>query len=208
MPEKSIRTPSTSGSGNSSFVCEANPLLPASPSTIATEAARWRALRAKLVEKTTYLGSQETRLTLSWCRSRRSEILVTKSETDSIAAALRDREKAIEEGREVPVLRTAQPAILSAVVLISEDDCWLSSDGRWKGANSAAKTLADVKLSFVGCAPPLDPFTKDFGEIISTLESLEGLIKTRGAEGARSVVSVLQGGRKGLRMRHRLFEVC
>ena len=62
--------------------------------------------------------------------------------------------------------------LLSAIVTINVENCWLTPCGYWKGPTSTTKKFEDLKLSFEGGRPPYDFLSKDFDQIIDNSKTL------------------------------------
>ncbi|KAM6492481.1 hypothetical protein JOM56_012205 [Amanita muscaria] len=108
-----------------------------------------------------YLGTPEEKWAekVTWRRVGKAERLVTIEADATAAAAYKVFEESGQEGK---APSPPEPAMLSAVVHVSEDNYWLTSCGMWRGSSAVAQSLADVKPTCVGVAPAHTVFTEDF----------------------------------------------
>ena len=196
-------------------------IMPASQSTLdgsnATAAERLQrrlqAARDALVESGCYLGDSANafRDNVVWKRVGRGNWLVTKDSTqatdepqetdghETVAATEDDDENQPSNNG-----ATLEQATLSAVLLISYDDCWLTPCGNWKGPTTVTKNFQDLKLTFQA-GPPSDTFNifkRDFSTVVDNIkwilnEVAVGDIKSKGFLNPTNM----------LRFRHVLFEV-
>ena len=63
-------------------------------------------------------------------------------------------------------------AFLSAIVQITHEDFWLSSDGGWDGPTFDHPTLADVNISSTGGFPRHEELDPDFITVIDNIDAL------------------------------------
>jgi hypothetical protein len=101
-----------------------------------------------------------------------------------------------------------EPAMLSAIVVLTREDFWLSSDGDWEEPTSKAPMLADVKITCTGASPPHEDLCMEFATVIDNIDELIKRAYTSSyvMENFR-VLSALTLDPKVL-FRHQLFEVC
>ena len=65
-----------------------------------------------------------------------------------------------------------EPAILSAIIFIDYDDCWLTPCGHWKGPSKITKKFEDLKMSFHGKSPSKDFLSQDFSTVFKNTKML------------------------------------
>jgi hypothetical protein len=171
--------------------------------------AKMTKLRAHLVENSLYLGVPSIRESVTWTRSGRSDILVPTESLNEFETAMATRQKALDnkDPSPPPVPSPPEHALLSTVVLISENDYWLTSCGNWRGPTNACKTFADVKPSCVAEASKNSPFDVDFSAYIANLNYLFDLAVTPGFESKKGVIIPSAANTFKLKIRHVLFEV-
>lgn len=59
-----------------------------------------------------------------------------------------------------------EPAVLSAIVILSEQGYFLTSDGNWCGPSEITPHLFDAKGSCIGMAPHVNPFCDDLSSLL------------------------------------------
>ena len=99
-----------------------------------------------------------------------------------------------------------QPALLSTIIFIDVDDCWLTPCGHWKGPSQIAKKFEDIRLSFHGKAPPHEIFAQDFKNIVTNSQYLMQRIASTATKTTTFLVPSKSGG-DAIRFRHVVFEV-
>ncbi|KAK0453827.1 hypothetical protein EV421DRAFT_1766800 [Armillaria borealis] len=102
-------------------------------------------------------------------------------------------------------------AILLAVLRITEKDCWVYPDGKWKGPTQHTNSRADMKLRCSGAIPRAGVFRDDFQHVIRNLESIRNMIASPGSKKRGVLVPVEIGDPKdesGLKVQfqHVLFK--
>ena len=65
-----------------------------------------------------------------------------------------------------------EPALLSAIILIDDTDCWLTPCGYWKGLTKVTKQFEDLKLSFHGKSPTQTFLSQDFETMKTNAKAL------------------------------------
>jgi len=73
-----------------------------------------------------------------------------------------------------------EPATVSAIVLLSDNDFWLVSDAGYCGPGKFNQEFADIKPSCLGGIHDVDPFKVDFTEVTVNVHWLMNCIATRG----------------------------
>lgn len=66
------------------------------------------------------------------------------------------------------------PAILSVIIAIDYDNCWVTPCGYWKGPTTVSPTFEHLKLSFQGKSPSNDFLSQDF---VMAVNNVKGLMK-------------------------------
>jgi len=145
-----------------------------------------------------------------WKRTGRGNSLVTKESADAVDAA--DHARAAEGlgDTKAAVKDVAfENAVLSVVMVISNDEFWLMPCRYWKGPTIATKHFEDVKLSFQGeCPQRFNVFAQDFQHVINNTKWLLNEVAA-GDSDVRSKGFLFPMGEDNgtLEFRHALFEV-
>lgn len=191
-----MHTPSESSSAATATPVSAVELL----------AEKLRNAREALISKSIYLGTRGAAAGLKWQRTGRAgrEDLLVTAET---AAAVDEAQAAHDAHPENTPSPDISPAILSAVVLITEDDFWMTSCGMWKGPTQATPTFADVKPTCTGAAPPHEVFAADFPITCENITAIMEMGRTAGFTEVKGIKVNAIGGAPKLKFRHVLFEV-
>ncbi|KAF7984151.1 hypothetical protein HWV62_16808 [Athelia sp. TMB] len=208
--KSSIPLPTTAREGTPSAVPPATPTRPStaspatSPAVSASEflAEKLRNARDALIARGSYLGVTGVADGYRWERVGRTNKLVTA------AAATAHREAQIEyaanpDSNPVPEI---SPAVLSAVVLITEDDFYMTSCGMWNGPTTAARTFADVKPTCTGAQPDHAVFANDFPAVCENITALMEKARTPGFKDVKGVKVNTGGSGIKIKFRHVLFE--
>ncbi|KIL68346.1 hypothetical protein M378DRAFT_21881 [Amanita muscaria Koide BX008] len=161
--------------------------------------------RQALINSKFYLGvpTAELQPKLTWDRVGRVDHVVSVEAAEAAEVAFNAFYQAnsdLDERKVAPV--AAEPAILSAVVKISEEDYWLTSCGMWREPSPITPTLADVKPTCVGVVPPHAVFANDFRNVLNNVKMLMNMEGTRGMAQRKGVLVK----NHQLRFRHVLFE--
>ena len=136
-----------------------------------------------LKDDTLYLAQDSVRQTVHWLPESRGHRLIVK---DS---------------------KNADPAILTLIGRIGDDDCFLASDGAYKGRTDFTSSLADVKLSCV-CRRPVDEhLAKDFSRALVNLTWLMDKVWTPGQARIGVTLPVGSSTPTQMKVRHILFRV-
>ena len=160
--------------------------------------------RTALLEKGLYLGDTSIINQVSWVRIGKADRLVTNNAATEYRSAC-DLFAADPEAQAPP---TPDPAVLSAVIFIPEEDYWLTSDAGWKGPTAAATSFADVKPSCTGQKPEHEVFAPDFVVVLRNVKDLLEKGRTKGFPEIKGVVVKSNTGASKLKFHHILFEVC
>ena len=171
-----------------------------------------RKVRERLVDSGIYLGISAVCENITWAKIGTAQKVVyvepieaeAKSITSSCAPSPAPSGSPSSLTENDPSL--PEVAILSAVVRISQDDFYLTSDGSYRGPSRFIKSLAQVKPSCSGGVPEAEPFNSDFATTMDNLRWLIGKATTPGFTEKRGVTT---GPNNALRIkvRHLLFEV-
>lgn len=94
------------------------------------------------------------------------------------------------------------PAVLSAILVLSEQGFFLTSDANWKGPSEINPHLNDVKGTCIGTSPQVNLLRDDFTLLIDNARSLQSITATH--EDALCVGFLRN---QTLKFRHVLFEV-
>jgi hypothetical protein len=126
---------------------------------------RFQQIRKRLRYKTFYLGDEDAHRHLTWLSTERGDVVVQKSSN------IADRHGTSSSHNSI-LPDDVYPATLSAIVLLTEEDFHLSSDGYWKEPTHMAATLGDVILSCTGAAPNHEELSSDFGNVVANVNAL------------------------------------
>ena len=170
-------------------------------------------IRKELIETGYYLGDPTNRVhqNVVWKRVGRSHQLFIKPPAPAGEGA--GTLPSPPSSQEFPALEDDERAVLYAVVCISYGNCFLAACGNWEGPSKYAKSFADVKLSFRGCAPTTRTGLGGFeGDFEVAVESGRALMSGIAVEDTRDVGFVMpaEGSLspfESLRFRHVLFDV-
>lgn len=100
--------------------------------------------------------------------------LADSSTLDRVRWAVDGRKTILFEEPNDPSFETdMQPAILSAILVLSEQGFFLTSDANWHGPSEITPHLYDVKGSCVGVAARVNPFRDDFSSLIAHARTLQ-----------------------------------
>lgn len=194
------------------------PSRPPSPSTKSTSssahanpvsafkylAEKLRNARDALVAKGLYLGTGGIANEVKWAPVGHGHLLVT-TETAEMIQHAQDDHAADPDANPMP---DVSPAILSAVVLITEEDFWMTSCGMWKGPTAITPTFADVKPTCTGGSPDHELFANDFRTVCGNVNTVMNMGRTPGFKNIKGVkVGTANGLNPKLKFRHVLFEV-
>ena len=152
-------------------------------------------LRQQLIESGTYLADPQLLDHVHWVPDGRRNVLVYNDE-------LLGNDDA--DGGHV-----SGPAVLSAVVRVSDQSFWLTSDGGWRGPTDFTPFLHQVKATCLGIMPNEDvgQFHWDWGAAVDNAQGLQSLIATPDFSVRLGFVGGGNDGTGHLRFRHILFEV-
>jgi hypothetical protein len=167
-------------------------------------------LRNTLVHDTYYLGTSAIREEVVWRRMGRDNVVVTKESAEAADAAHANKTQDLSETGDKNDADNNEPELIPApltfVAQISPDNCWLSSDGNWKGPTEYTPTFADVKLNCRMVSPELQIFKDDFTNVVNNLQFIMAKIEKKGD---KKFGVFDDNGRSTtyFKMRHKLFEV-
>ena len=160
---------------------------------------RLRRTRDGLLRSGLYLGDENFEIDqVIWRHIGGDNCLVTKTSADAVDAALN---AAPEEDRPIPEYDLA---VLSAVVLISDDEFWLTSCGHWRGPRPFCQKFEDLKLTCTGKSPSGTPFSNDFPTVLANLTAVTNLSARFSRRRGLFVENPLA---RKIKFRHVLFEV-
>ncbi|KIL54711.1 hypothetical protein M378DRAFT_18628 [Amanita muscaria Koide BX008] len=176
-------------------------------------------IRKRLMASGGYLGDPNFRRNVHWVKLGNAHMVMPRVETDGgglvpardaaasapVAEDGNDAPSTSAEFTETEDVMEREVAILSAVVEISGDDFYLSSDGNFQGPNRFTAGLAQVKVSCCGGIPELEPFRSDFVEVKRNVDWMLSEAATRGVH-LKKGFSVGTVDAPKLKVRHALFE--
>ena len=145
---------------------------PANPSESAASVGyhkeRMQNTHEALVTGSVYLGEPGVAHNVTWVHVGRADQLVTNETATEYKSS--GNLSAIDP--ESSTLTNPNATIISAVVLISEEDYWLTVDANWKGPSMVAPNLSDAKASCTGQAPDNEAFVPDFPTVINNIKDI------------------------------------
>jgi hypothetical protein len=95
---------------------------------------------------------------------------------------------------------------LSAVVLISSDDFWMTADAGYRGPGRYVRNFASVKPTCSGGIPDVEPFKSDYSEVVDNVRWLLDTVSTQGFHLKRGFVTGPTNAPR-IKVQHVLFEV-
>ena len=182
---------------NMTALSSSQPSLPSLPSRLST-------IHQRLLESGLYLGDRSVREKVAWAQDGKSHKLVIKSSIPSAEALAMDNDSDSDGSPNSALV--PEPATLSAVVLLSDQDFWMVADAGYRGPGKFNREFADVKPSCSGGIPDVDPFKSDFAEVTANVHWLMDSIATRGFKQKKGFVTGPADAPR-LKVRHILFEV-
>lgn len=97
-----------------------------------------------------------------------------------------------------------EPAILTTVVRLHNDDFFFTSDANYRGPTQFTPNLGKVRATCLGGNPQLGPFEDDYSTVIENLEWLQEQIAHPELQERKGL---LFPGPPRIKVRHLLFEV-
>lgn len=162
-------------------------------------------VRDDLLTSGLYLGDQNFEIDrVIWRRIGFDNCLVTKESADAVDAAHAAMKTEPGEDGTLSPIPEYDPAVLSAVVHISNDDFWMTSCGHWRGATQFCPRFSDVKLTCTGKSPSETPFRKDFPAVLANLTAVANLPARFTNKKGLFVERLFE---RKIKFRHVLFEV-
>ena len=172
---------------------------------------RFMETRNRLIATDFYLGdpAKAFKDVVVWKRVGRGNRLVTKESAIAIEKAQQAQAAAeAASGEAIPEADTEallEPAVLSIIVLVDQDDCWLTPCGYWKGPTAFTPSFEDLKLSFQGKPSTNSILSQDFATAIAGAKWLMNEIALGGS--ANQGFLNLSKGCEAFKFRHVVFEV-
>ena len=176
---------------------------PTSAATAGYLKEKMRNAHTALLEKGLYLGDTSIVNQVCWVRIGKADRVVTNDAAAEYWSAC----ELFAADSEAQAPATPDPAVLSAVVFIPEEDYWLTSDAGWKGPTATAASFADVKLSCTGEQPEHEVFASDFAVVLRNVKDLLEQGCTKGFPETKGIVVKSNTSALKLEFRHILFEV-
>lgn len=151
------------------------------------------ALRPRLMQSGTYLGDPALMNRVHWDADGRQDIVVR----NLIAGAA-----------PTPNQRPS-PAVLSAVLCISDQSYWLTSNAGWKGPTAYTTYLHQAKANCLGIHPnkSVGLFLQDFAMIAHNANLLQDAAVTPNSTARMGFASNRDGPGTQIKFRYVLFEV-
>ena len=181
-PSKSSSTSSPakrSGAATSASTSTSASSPPAVTSESAASAGyhkgRMQNAREALLTGSVYLGEPGATNNVAWVRVGKGGRLVTKE----VATEYKSSSDLSAADPDSFTLTNPDSAILSAVVLIPEENYWLTADANWKGPSTVAPKLSDAKASCTGQAPDNEIFLPDFATMLTNIQEIMEKGRTR-----------------------------
>ncbi|KAF8997222.1 hypothetical protein BDQ17DRAFT_1429249 [Cyathus striatus] len=139
-----------------------------------------------LMNSGTYLSDKDFQANVTWgqiATSSKDISLETACNAVKGKASINDLSKnAHEPGDTTEVAEESTEhdvALTSAVVKISDEDFYFTSDGSFTGTNKFTHNFYDLTLSLSGGAPPMEPFRSDYPQTIQNVKWLLSLASTK-----------------------------
>jgi len=174
--------------------------MSASPSSTLPTSDRLQTTRNSLLTSQYYIGKPGVSDQLTWFRFGKEDCVVTREALETFHSS----NNAPDLEPLVPA--PPDPVELSAVVLITPDDFWLTSCGMWKGPTSVARTLADVKPTCTGDVPQETIFAQDFDSVMENINSLVHDVQINEQTEVKGFFKNSPTGQRKIKFRHILFE--
>jgi len=172
---------------------------------------RFMEARNRLVATDFYLGdpAKTFKDLVMWKRVGRGNRLVTKESVIAVEKA-QQAQAAAEAASGEAILEAdtealLEPAVLSVIVLIDQDDCWLTPCGYWKGPTAFTPSFEDLKLSFQGKSATNSILFQDFAAAVEGAKWLMNEVALGGS--ANQGFLGLSKGSDAFKFRHVVFEV-
>ena len=172
--------------------------------------------RSSLLATTIYLGRDfhDIDERVEWQRVGLADrLLIKKSQIGTMKiekeeTTMENTSKEIENvGVDIDTESSLEPALLSMIVLIDSDNCWLTPCGNWKGPTKITKKFEDVKLSFLGKAPIQEFLADDFDCVAKNSKRLMDMVTKENGKTTGFLIAT-KSGERAIRFRHAVFEVC
>ena len=145
-----------------------------------------------------------------WRRVDRENRLVTKESADAVDKAQKIHAQSSSKDTSHPEFddNDLEPLVLSTIVLVDRDDCWLQPDGNWKSSNAAK--FDELKLTFVGKkCPPIHlqgQLADDFARSLENAKLLLNEVSVGDVPKSNFLVKA-KDKTDALKFRHVVFEV-
>ena len=176
-----------------------------SQSTLPTLASRLVAIRQKLLGRGMYLGHDSVRDNVKWQRIRRADHVIDAREVPPSSTSTETPEDGSQPSPSTSSGDEPEIATLSAIVKISSDGFYLTSDGNYRPGGKVVKRLSEVRPSCICEAPTIEPFKSDFERV---LENLRWLQREAITPGFTAKIGLFPALPNCFKVRHVLFEVC
>lgn len=99
-----------------------------------------------------------------------------------------------------------EPALLSIIVVVDSNDCWVTPCGYWKGPTKVTKKFEDLKLTFVGKSPTPEMLAQDFKMAVDNSKTIMDEVVANDAK-STGFFMTSKDRSDGFRFRHAVFEV-
>ncbi|KAF4567154.1 hypothetical protein EYR40_006148 [Pleurotus pulmonarius] len=171
---------------------------------------------------TLYLGDIQLRSTVQWQKRGKGSILtssriVDEAEAEAIKADLPPDVELKHCSVDLPTgslppeepsnlahkYEVTEPAILTTVVRLHNDDFFFTSDANYRGPTQFTPNLGKVRATCLGGNPQLGPFEDDYSTVIENLEWLQEQIAHPELQERKGL---LFPGPPRIKVRHLLFE--
>ena len=162
---------------------------------------RIKVARRRLRANTIYLGDDvvSVQKRLKWIENDDHDVVVERVDADE------NRPISYQAGQ--ITIRRPSAVQLSAIVVLTHDDFWLSSDGGWTGPSKDAPSFFDVKISCTGGNPIQNDLHAEYINVLANIDALiqRNHIPTYAIDDC-CTISSLSLERK-LKFSHMLFQV-
>ena len=157
--------------------------------------------RSLLLSTSLYLGDdfQNIKDHALWKRIGLGNRLVTKE------SFISDSNRSKSDTEDIPD-SLLEPALLSVIVKINPENCWVTPCGYWKGPTKGTKKFEDLKLSIQGECPSYDFLTQDFESVVNNLKLFMENVAIPGSKTTGFLIGSKESG-YAFRFRHVVFKV-
>ena len=158
-------------------------------------------VRSLLISSSIYFADDFNKIVdrAEWKRIGSVDSFVTKE------SVLADKLRSDEDYRKDYKSRL-EPALLSVIVTVDSDKCFVTPCGHWKGSTDASERFEDLKFSIQGRRPSYGFLSKDFDNILDNSKLLMNEIVTSDGY-STGFLGSLAADNETISFQHIVFEV-